>query len=371
MKGIVDIDKGFYQEARQKGKPPLTYLTDMVRPEAPEIEQNVGICMRRFRQEDDGSFRSVKIREYAYGITGLQKELCARGIRVRGPGSDVVEKFFIAANDTPLFPAWLATQLIAGMLASSLVPYLVAGEVAIDSHIAEKIMMSDTSADRTLKFIGEGTDLPRTKITRSEGNITLYKYGRAVEASYESIRLQHLDVLAIFLQRIGMQIGIDQTDDCIETLISGDGTTGSAVVDTDAEVTGVLDYDELIRLSLAFPLGYRMTDGVLNDANLRTVLNMAEFKDPLAGYNYQRSGNLDLVMGARWHRWTSTGSAAFSTDRIAAVDNRGALILYREGTILEEADRIIDKQVELRTLSEWTGIMKADNAASQCLDITT
>ncbi len=372
MKGIIkDLDKGFYLDAARKGVRPLTHLTDMVRPEAPEVEKNVERCLRRFGQMDDGSYRAQAVRQYAYDITGLEKELHSRGIRTRGPGADTIDKFFISANDTPLFPAFMATQVIAGILATSLVPFLIAAEVTVNSHVVEKITISDTASDRTLRWIGEGADLPRTKISRTEGNISLYKYGRMLEASYEAIRLQRLDIYGLFLQRMGMQIGIDQTDDCIETLIAGDGTSGSAVTDTDAEVTGTLDYDEIVRLRLAFPIGYEMQHAVCNDTNMRTILNMAEFKDPMAGFNFQRDGELMRAIGAQWHRWTSTGSTSFSTDRILAVDSRGSAVLYREDTLLEESDQLIDKQVSRRTMSEWVGVMKLDNNATQCLDITT
>lgn len=370
-KGILSLDKGFYHEARVKGIPPLTYLTDQVAPEPPEIEAVTSRVFRRFRQKDDDSGRAQMLRQYAYDICGLEKEFAARGIRTKGPGADTVEKLFVSSNDTPLFPAFLASQIIAGILAASLVPRLAATEMRINSHVAEKITIADTAADRTLRWVGEGADLPKTRIARAEGSITLYKYGRLLEVSYESVRLMHLDILGLFLMRMGMQIGIDQTDDAIETLIAGDGTSGSAVTDTDAEVSGVLDYDELVRLNLAFPIGYQMTDAVVNDVNLRAILNMPEFKDPMAGMRFQQTGEFPTPMGAQWHRWTSTGSASFSTGRILAVDNRGALALFREDTLLEESDRLIDKQLERRAMSEWVGWMKLDNAATQSLDITT
>jgi hypothetical protein len=371
MKGIVEIDKGFYQTARAKGLSPLTYLTELVAPEPPEIEKVYQRVLERFGQKDDGGPRAAALYQYAYDVTGLEKEFAARGIRSKGPGADRVEKLFVSANDTPLFPVFLATQVLAGMLAASLVPSLCASEIRINSHVAEKITLSDTSALRTLKFIGEGTDFPKTKILRAEGSVKLYKYGRLLEASYESVRLMHLDVFGLMLQRMGMQIGIDQTDDLIETLLAGDGTLLSAVTDTDAEVSGTLDYDELIRLALAFPIGYEMTDAVCNDTNARTILNMAEFKDPLAGFNFQARGmrGMNAITGATWHRWTSTGSTTFSTDRILAVDRRGAACLFREGDLLEESDMLIDRQLHQRTLSEWCGFMKLDLNASQCLDI--
>ena len=88
-----------------------------------------------------------------------------------------------------------------------------------------------------------------------------------------------------------------------------------------------------------------------------------------AGMRFAQTGDLPHPMGAHWHRWTSTGSASFSTDRILAVDNRGALALFREDTLLEESDRLIDKQLERRAISEWAGFMKLDNAATQSLDL--
>ena len=103
---------------------------------------------------------------------------------------------------------------------------------------------------------------------------------------------------------------------------------------------------------------------------MRAILNLPEFKDPVAGVRFTREGVLPGPMGASWHRWTSTNAAAFGTDRILAVDDRFAVVLYREGDLLEEADQLIDKQIHRRTLSEWIGFAKMDNAGSQALKLT-
>jgi hypothetical protein len=370
---IASIDKGFYQEAKTKGIHALDYLTQQVKAEPPEIQKVADRLGRRFPAclMEPGAPLEQHVNAWAHRVAGLTKCLEVAGIR----GNDTVEKAFFSSSNASgtqgLFPAYLATQIIAGQMAVSLVPRLVAGDISIMSHVQEKVTISDSKETRTLKFIGEGADLPKTKISRTSGSISLYKYGRMMEATYESIRLMHLNLLGLQLQRMGRQIGIDQTDDLIETCVAGDGTSGSAVTDTDAEVSGTLDYDELIRLFFSFDIGYEMRHAVTNDTQLRTILNMAEFKDPQAGFSFQRTGVLPGPMGANWHRWNSTGAASFSTDRILAVDDRSAIVLYREGDLLEEADRLIDKQLEQRTMSEWIGFMKWDNEATQCLDITT
>lgn len=371
---VKNVDRGLYREAKAAGLTPGAFIAREVQPEEPETEKTFKRLLRKFDQPDDGSYRASAIQQFAEEVTALEKCLTQLGIRARGPYADTVQKaFYTSANNTALFPVFFATEIIAGQLATSLVPRLASMEERIDSHVAQKIRMTETQGDRTLRFTGEGANMPKTKISTAEGNVTLYKYGRVIEATYESIRLQHLNVFGAFLQRMGAQIGIDETDDLIETLIAGDGTSSSAITDTDAEVSGTLDFDELIRLKQAFPIGYKGNEGVINDVNTRTILNMSEFKDadgPVGVGNFDDLERIN-VLGMNLNRWTSTGSTSFSTDRILVVDSRYALKVLREGDFLEEADKIIDRQIEQRAMSEWVGYMKLDTNASQVLDITT
>jgi hypothetical protein len=369
-KGTVDVCKGFYQEARSKQKHALDYLTEQVNPGEDVVEKNASLLKERFSAVPGTPF-DRHLDQMAYRLTGIQQEMRAHGMH----GQQTVEQaFFSSANPSTtqgIFPAFLASQLIVGALATSLVPHLVAADVPTNNLVAEKVKMTEVAADRRLLHTGEGANLPKTTISRSEGSISLQKYGRLFEASYESISMMTLDVVTMFLQRMGAQVGIDETDDLIETAVAGDGTSSSAVTDTDAEVSGTMDYDELVRLFLAFAIGYQMRHAVINDTNLRTVLNMSEFKDPMAGFRFTRDGVLPGPMGAMWHRWTSTGAASFSTDRILAFDERAGIVRYTKGDMLEEADQIIERQVHQRTMSYWAGFMVWDTGAIQCLDITT
>ncbi len=370
---VKNVDRGFYHAAKAAGLSPGTYLARQVEPEQPEIDPVYQRMLKRFEQPDNGSYRSRALYSYAEEVTALEKCLTQAGIRAQGPYTDTVEKaFYTSANNTALFPVFFATQIIAGQLATSLVPRLAAMEERINSHVAQKITMTETASARQLKFTGEGANLPKTTISTSEGNVTLYKYGRLLEATYESIRLQHLDVFGTFMQRMGSQIGIDETDDLIEVLIAGDGTTSSGVTDTDAEVSGTLDFDELIRLKQSFPLGYKGNEGVINDTLTRTICNMPEFKDPQGPVGVGNFDDLDRIniLGMNLNRWTSTAATSFSTDRILVVDSRFAVKVLREGDFLEESDSLIDKQINRRAMSEWVGYMKLDLNGTQCLDVT-
>jgi hypothetical protein len=367
---VQNIDKGFYHTARVQKLTPGQLMVKEVAPEPEEVMGAYDRIIDRFGLPKQATgILNARLKVHAAEVAALEKCLEVKRIQ----GRDTMEKsFFTSANDTALFPQFLATTIITGLLAQSLVARLSAMEERVEGQTADKITMSESEGDRQLKLTGEGAQLPETKITRAEGTVRLFKYGRMLTWTYEAVRRQRVDAIGIMLQRMGGQIGIDETDDLLEILIAGDGTSGSAVTDTDAEVSGTLDYDELVRLQQAFPKGYRMDNMVAPDALIRTILNMSEFKDPLVQVRFQENGGADEIplLGGTLHRWTSTNSTSFSTDRIVAVDSRYAIGTLMDGDMLEESDALIDRQINRRTMSYWKGYKKLDVNASQCLDVT-
>lgn len=374
MKGIIkDLDRGFYEQARAENRNPLALMTDLIAPEPDQLAAVKGQVLHRWGLTPEvlksgGQTLEQNVDDLTYLFAGLALEMQARGIR----GDMTVENaFFSSAHgpNQPLFPVYLASQIIAGQMAGSLVPYLCASVIPINSMVQEKVTSTDTESTRELGVVAEGAALPKTTISRSNGSIQLVKYGRELDFTYESVRLLHLDIIGLLFQRMGRQLGISESNDVIETLLAGDGNSGTAVTYTTAEVANTLDYDELVRLFQAFPIGYQMRQAVTNDTLQRTILNMSEFKDPMAGFKFSSQGVLPGPMGANWHRWTSTGSSSFGTDRILAVDDRAAAVCYTMGDMLEEADQLIDRQIHRRTMSYFRGIMKWENDATQALKL--
>lgn len=381
---LANLDRGFYKDARAHPEGPRAsygHLTDLlgetgVYPTDAEIESRVkrllAACgITPTMAENLPLQAQLAAEEYAIDTYGLDKALAEAGIRTKGTRTDKIEKFFATTSSTILFPVYVESQIMLGILATSILPSLIATETNIDAHVYEALTLTDVEDDQQLRIVSEGAQLPTTKITTAERSIRLKKFGRMLEATYESLRLQRINVVSIMLQRIGSRIALDETNEAIQTLIAGDGNTGSAVVDTDALVTGTLDYNELVRLFLSFAQGYQMGTCVVNATNLGTILNMAEFKDPMAGFTFLRTGELPGPFGATWLRWDSTNAAAFSTDRILAIDNRYALEQITEQGIMTESDRLIDKQLERTAITKYTGFAKLDYAATHCLDITT
>src|SRR5437762_11989129 len=77
----LDLDKGFFDDARKHGVHPLTHLTNLKRLEQPEIDRVYQRTLRAFHQKDDGSCRAHALYQYAYDIAGLEKQLEELDIR--------------------------------------------------------------------------------------------------------------------------------------------------------------------------------------------------------------------------------------------------------------------------------------------------
>ncbi len=378
-KVLSNIDKGFYPAAKAKGTNALAYLTDLIAPEPPQVDQVRDRLLRRMEKghhvrisDDSAMYQNVS--DWAYQCVGLELAMKAAGIK-RG---DTVDKaFFSSSNATGtqgIFPAFLASQIISGQMAVSLVPICCLAEIRIGSHVQEKVQINDTADTRQTRHIDEGVDMPKTTIAKLQGSIALQKYGRMLEATYETVRLMHLDIISLQLQRMGRQIGIDETATMVETYIQGDGNSGSAATTANNGGDGVFDYDDWTTMFLSFPIGYEMRQTIANDTQIKQTLGLAQFQDPLAGYphagfNTQFSGILPGPLGASLHRWTDTGSVSF-TGGVLAIDDRLSMVLYREGDLLEEADQLIDKQLHRRTMSEWIGFMVWDPKGAVWFTIT-
>jgi len=337
----LELEKEMYQEARLKG----VGFADMLE----ELDPS---------ENYEGSLKSAG---------AFARQLMAHDLKVYGPDADVIGKFFASTSSAVLFPHYVESQVRAGMMAESLLPEIVATETHVTAHTYDGTWLADSEPDRQLEEIAEGAVIPTVELSTADHTVKLRKFGRTLKATYEALRLQRANVVGVWLQRIGAQIAIDESDWALSTLIHGDGND-NALTDMDSEVSASLDYDELVRLWLAFPAGYRCRKIIVGDTLLRTLLNLAEFQDPLAGFNFQATGELVSPVGAKLLRWSS--NAVLPPDWVLGVDERYALEQVTELGVLVEVDRLIERQVEATTVSKWTGFVKLDRNAAQALDVT-
>ncbi len=164
------------------------------------------------------------------GLDAFQRQLKRFDIKVSGPKSDVIEKFFSTSDSAALFPEYVSRAVRQGMQEADALPSIIATTTSINSLDYRAITSALTDEDKALVRVGEGAYIPETTIKTQDNLVSLKKRGRMLVASYEAIRFQHLDVFTVTLKQIGAYIARAQLKDAIDVLMGGDGNNNPAEV---------------------------------------------------------------------------------------------------------------------------------------------
>ena len=301
------------------------------------------------------------------GMDAYQRQLKRFDIKVKGAGSDVVEKFFRTTDSAVLFPEYIARSVRQGMEEANILPDLVAAVTRFDG-LDYRSIASVPGEGKVLSRVEEGTSIPATTIKTQENLVKLHKRGRMLVASYEAVRYQKLDLFSVTLKQIGAYISRMLVEDAIDVLINGDGNNNAAdtyQVGTDpiGGTVGTLDYDALVDFWAQFE-PYEMNTLLVPSNAMVDMLKMPEFQNPLTGLNFQGTGKLTTPLGAQLHRTSAVADGMF-----IGLDNRYALELVRAGDVLVEYDKLIDRQLERAAITAISGFTKICDGASAVLNV--
>ena len=273
----------------------------------------------------------------------FQRQLKRFGIRVKGAGSDTVEKFFSTFESAVLFPEFLARAVRQGMDEANILPAITATVTRIDAMDYRSIYSVPEEADRSLAYVAEGASIPATAIRTREHLVRLYKRGRMLVASYEALRFQKLDLFSVMLRQIGAQIQAMHLEDAVNVLRNGDGNDNAAAVFTAGTSPisgeqGTLTYAQLVEFWAQFA-PYEMNTMLVSNATMVRLLKLTELQNPLTGLNFQGTGKFETPLGASLLR-----TQAMADGCILAFDRRYALEMVQAGDVGVEYDKLIDRQ---------------------------
>ena len=222
--------------------------------------------------------------------------------------------------------------------------------------------------DKSLRFVGEGALIPQTEIRAADHLVSLKKRGRMLVASYEAIRFQRLDLFSVMLRQIGNQIMRMHLEDAIDVIVNGDGngnTAESLAVgdDTIGGTSGSLSYAELLAFWNRFD-PYTMNTMLVAPDVMMKILNCSEFKNPMAGLNFQGTGEPGNPLGAKLIR-----CSAMKAGTAIGLDKGYALEMVTAGDVSVEYDRLIDRQLERAAITSISGFAKLYTEASKVLKV--
>ena len=135
------------------------------------------------------------------GLDAYQRQLKRFDIKVKGAGSDAVEKFFATSQSAVLFPEYIARSVRQGMEEANLLPHITAAVTRFDGMDYRSIASVPDDDQRALRWVEEGAAIPQTQVKTQENLVKLHKRGRMLVASYEAIRYQKLDLFSVTLRQ--------------------------------------------------------------------------------------------------------------------------------------------------------------------------
>ena len=266
-----------------------------------------------------------------------------------------------------LAPEVVREFIIRGMDTSVNYMDLVAGVEAVDSlTVTAPWFEMDNNTPPT---IGETETQPTTSYTWGEKSIRCKKLATAIELSDEVILSVKLPILSYWLQRFGVNLGVQLFKDAVTTLVNGDQTGGSdAAATIGIGSTGSIAFSDFVRLwSRGNLIGQNWTTMVTSETMAQQILALAEFKPTAGGL-----GGAAVTVESRNRIIPSTLphiiSSDMDDDEILFVDPTKAMIRCQFRALLVESDRIVSRQISGTYASIMGGFLTISRDARIVMD---
>lgn len=255
---------------------------------------------------------------------------------------------------------------------------LIAMETPVDGDAIRTFYLTNDAEQTSMTRVAEYSDVPRVRLTGGEHVIRLHKYGRSFEASYETLRRQRLDKIALHIRRMAIQTEIDKLGELVSVLINGDGNSGTAATvhalsALDSAASGSLTLKAWLAFKMKFANPYVITHALAREAHVLAMfmLNMGSANVPLvnistpAGFGYFTQMNPGLADSTAVG-WTDDVAAS----KILGWDRRlGVEMLTEIGGNIQEVEKFVSRQAEVLVMTEVVGWAIVDGNAARVLNL--
>ncbi len=293
-------------------------------------------------------------------LDAFERQLALAGVEVAGRRPSTVEALFQRA--AALMPEFVLREIRRGQALRPELSRLIAGSTTINTNRYTPFAIDTSDTSRfSLRPIGDGAEVPALLVTEQNNTVTVRDFGLSLKASYRALRWRSLAQFRVLLWYIGFRMQTDKIGMIVDVLLNGDGNDNGAAV-VNAASSGSLTYDDLITLWSQFE-PFEMNTLLAHINSLTTILTLDEFKDPLAGYRFQGSGELFTPLGA-----TIVRSDEVPTDYVIGLDRRFAIEEVITQPLKVEYDKIIDQRFEEAVITESVAYAKVITDATVVLD---
>lgn len=282
-------------------------------------------------------------------LDAFERQLKRFDIKVKGVNADKVDKFFQSAESALLFPEFVRRAVENG-LNSGCVNKITAAMSIADGIDCRGIVLSDgeTAYDAEIAVGGE---IPESSISLTSAPIALKKFARLINAPYEAIRQQRLDVFAVALRAVGAKLA--------KAIEASAITAVQASAETVSMTGGEFNYSELASFWGKFT-NCEMNAVVCSPATAAKILAFDEMNKAVT----TNGGNMITPFGAE-----IVVSSAVADDVAIGMDKTCALEFIRGGEVVVEVDKLISKLSEAAAVAVNAGFSVISADAVKVLDI--
>lgn len=261
-----------------------------------------------------------------------------------------------------LFPAFVETTIREAIYADDILSYLCNTTIGVDSNIVKSAtldLLSDKNKRSVKKMrIAEGADLPTAKISIGEKAINLWKHGRAIEMTYETVRRMRIDLFTKQMGAIVKDITFQNFDAAVDVLVNGDGNANAA-----SKIATLDNLDALTGESLAsamidywFENHYIANTLTMNKEKFKKLVGMTFDSNLTPGATARLSFNIPQI-GAQTVTILCGDVPQIGSKDVILMSNKDmSLIRYEEnGSNIQENQSFARNQTNLLTVSENSG----------------
>ncbi|MBQ8786754.1 MAG: hypothetical protein IJZ61_03865 [Oscillospiraceae bacterium] len=277
-----------------------------------------------------------------------------------------IKDFYATTENNWLFPVFLDRTLHENVNKNSLLHYLVSGSpITIPGKVVEgtylDLVTDEGNKDAVKKKrVTEGADLPLATLKTGDVAITLSKYGRAVEATYESIQYCTIESFRRTIEFIADDVANQEFDMAVDVVINGDGNKNAAKVNTTASQT--LEHNDLLTLAMdVYDACKSPMDVIIAPrnqfmalSNMMIATNGGVGIIPGSFFKFPQGINNDVIVIYN----DSIPKAGGKEQLIGATSKYGLTKFIAEGSQIREYDSDIRAQKKLGTISETAGFQK-------------
>ncbi|MBE6862256.1 MAG: hypothetical protein E7497_05080 [Ruminococcus sp.] len=279
-------------------------------------------------------------------LDAYERQLKRFNIRIKGPDCDRVEKFFTSTETAVLFPEFVARNIRKGF-DETVLSSVCAVKTACESGQYLGCTLTDTAEYTTTN---QTEALPEASVKEADTATVLAKYGRLINASYEAVRQQRLDVFGVMLRSIGVKLAASVTKKAVEVLAA----------DAEEITTSALSYADLAKLYGEFDC-FDMNTVIASPALASQIAAMEQLCDISA----DEKGRIMLPFGSELVK-----TSAADDNRIIGIDRSFALEFITGTGLVMETDKLIDRQLDQITVSITCGFRKLTPDAVKVLTVT-